>query len=306
MWPSLEKMFQPWSAKFEGNALPFPYADVKNLVTTGTGNLIDPVSAMLALPWRISTFTDAAAQEGDRAATPAEITAAFNLVKSKNTPGVINGTQLDNGGSKGGYGYYKFTNLRLTPTALANFVTSKLRSNDADLLRIFPDSNTWPVDAQLAMHSFAWAAGLGHVDPSAGKTYDFKNLHAALAAKDFTKAADQIHLGGFGIADRNDANKLLMQNAAAVVSKGLDPSIMQWPLTPDKILAGIKAGADDAYNYVISPAWRGAAHAVAAATSAVGQAVNYAAQKPGMKLAGYMGVGALGFGAAYLYSRYMK
>lgn len=50
MYQSVRDYFNTFQTKFEGY-LPFMYLDVKNLVTTGMGNLIDPIGAASSLPW---------------------------------------------------------------------------------------------------------------------------------------------------------------------------------------------------------------------------------------------------------------
>lgn len=293
MLDSIKQLFQPWSAHYEGNALPFPYADVLGLVTTGTGNLIDPVSAMLALPWRISSHgnSNAAAEESDPLAPQSDVIAAFNAVKANLIPGVVNGKSLANGG-RGGGGFYPYTTVRLSKSGLDQLVNSKLQANDNQLHEYFPDAGSWPADAQLALHSFAWAAGLGHVGPSG----DFKMLRAALLKKDFNAAAEQVKLAGYGVDERNAANKQMLQNAAAVVSKGLDTSIIQWPLTSAQILSGMSAGANDAYNYAVGRLKKGFTYAASkpvAKAVAVGAAV-------------YVGLGLAVLGGTIAYRRMKK
>src|SRR6478735_8862 len=73
MWQSVIDAFTDFSVKFEGK-VPHLYLDIKNLVTTGVGNLVDPVGAALSLPWVMP--------DGSRASA-AEITAQWHALKAR-------------------------------------------------------------------------------------------------------------------------------------------------------------------------------------------------------------------------------
>lgn len=50
MWSGVHKMWISFNQSLEGR-LPYMYLDIRNLVTTGMGNLIDPRQAAESLPW---------------------------------------------------------------------------------------------------------------------------------------------------------------------------------------------------------------------------------------------------------------
>src|SRR3954447_21778389 len=64
--------FLDFTEKFEGY-VEYMYVDIKGLVTIGFGNLIDPISYALALPF--------VKKAGNAPATQAEITAEWKLIK---------------------------------------------------------------------------------------------------------------------------------------------------------------------------------------------------------------------------------
>ena len=219
IWPSVLAAFQQFSGNFEGNALPYMYTDVKGLVTTGTGNLIDPIGAALTLPWR---------RPDGSLASQAEVIAAWTTVKNA-WPGVQSTACAS------------LTNLRLDKAGLDALVAKQLKVNDAYLQQRYPGYSKWPADAQLALHSRTWAAGPGVHSPA---------FDAAVnrPKPDFVTAATQIHLndaGNPGLVPRNAANKQLMLNAAEVQAKGASPSTLYYPgpvVTGIGIIGGALAG----------------------------------------------------------------
>jgi GH24 family phage-related lysozyme (muramidase) len=52
MKTAVAAIFPTFTERFEGHCT-FLYCDVKGLVTTGRGNLVDPMSLALPLPWQI-------------------------------------------------------------------------------------------------------------------------------------------------------------------------------------------------------------------------------------------------------------
>ncbi len=191
--------------------LNFPYADKLGLVTTGYGDLIDPLSRAMGLPWMI----------GDRRATGAEIAAAW--WKVKNDP---------LSAAEGWRHAIKLTDIRLRPEAVHALVFGKLRENDAALREQFPSFEAWPACAQMALHSWAWACG-----PRA----HYPKMFAALREQDFDLAAVEIyipedgpdHVRGTaddnrGLIPRNVANAILLRNASRVQAFKLDPDLLDW------------------------------------------------------------------------------
>lgn len=115
------------------------YLDVKGLITTGVGNLIDPLPAALRLPWKRWDGTPAARSD---------IEAEWRRLKSQPKLAKM---------------HHKYagmiSSLRLTDADIDALVAAKLASNEVEIKRHFPDWDSFPADAQLAILSLAWACG---------------------------------------------------------------------------------------------------------------------------------------------------
>jgi len=206
MKSSVEAAFRAFSSRFEG-AVNFMYLDVKGLVTTGIGNLIDPGGVAMALPWLKPDGTPA---------SRGEIASEWANVKSR-----------DDLKLRGGMIYKTITKLRLSDEGVTNLLLGVLHLNNAALVKRFPDFEDWPADAQLATHSMAWACGTG---------FRFPKLAAALLAADFRVAATECHMntaGNPGLIPRNAANEVLYRNAAVTRDLHLDPDHLCWPTDMD-------------------------------------------------------------------------
>lgn len=203
MWPVVEAAFPSFTTRFEGS-VNCMYLDVKGLVTIGVGCLIDPVMQALGLPF-LSKSTGARVSRDS-------IAAEWRAVK-------VN-TYL---ASQGWRSAAAVTSLMLSPDSVDELLVARLRSNDAYLSNRFGGSNGWeqlPADAQLAVHSMAWACG---------PAFHFPRFEAALLARDFETCARECHLDdshNAGLTPRNAANAQLFLNAASVVADGSDPSVL--------------------------------------------------------------------------------
>jgi len=199
VWPSVAEVFYAWNAQYEGAVL-WMYADIKNLITTGVGNLIDPVERALSLPWR---------REDGTAASEDEIRAAWHAVKD------------DPAAASKGHKYARgLTTLRLTEGDVAVLVDGMMHKNAASLTKRWPAFPSWPADAQLAALSMAWAMGSG---------FKFPTFSAAVEALDFVKASENCTIneaGNPGVVPRNKANRALLLAAADVLATGSDPSVL--------------------------------------------------------------------------------
>jgi hypothetical protein len=214
--------FVPFTLPLEG-ALPghmgitWMYPDVKNLVSTGLGNLIDPVGLALGLPFIHLDGTPASRDE---------IAAEWHRIK--NLPPDTKGRTA----AQLGHLYAKpFTTLRLTNAGIEQLVNRKLAENESVVATIFKEWASWPADAQLATHSMAWACGAGIFSPRAGRAH-WPKLTAALHALDFRTAAvecfmpEERTIGG--LRPRNKANRILYSNAAVALHR-LDPDVLFYP-----------------------------------------------------------------------------
>jgi Putative peptidoglycan binding domain len=229
---SVVNVFPVFSGKFEGQALPYMYTDVKGLVTTGTGNLIDGGPAgtpkvgpapqpwvpdpALKLPWKKS--------DGSLASQD-EIRAAWTTVKS-----AWPDTQ--------GPSAQSLTNLRLDSDGLDQLLYGRLVGNHEVLKQIYPNYTSWPADSQLAMHSLSWAWGPGFatVWNGLGKGPLGTAFKTAAAQMNFAALPDIISQASAheetinpGIVSRNVATKALFSNAADVVAKKADFDSLYWP-----------------------------------------------------------------------------
>ena len=98
----------------------YMYVDVKGLVTIGIGNLIDPIGAALALPF--------VKKEGGAAATRAEITAEWNLIKDAD-----NSKHLK---TKGHLACAPLTKLKLTEATISDLCSKRLKADETELKKV--------------------------------------------------------------------------------------------------------------------------------------------------------------------------
>ncbi len=227
MRDSVRAAFVPFTLPLEGAingliGIPWMYQDVKGLVSTGLGNLIDPVALAIGLPFVHLDGTPA---------TREDIVAEWTRIKHLG-PDVRGRTAAELG-----HLYAKpYTRLRLTPVGIEQLVMSKLHSNEQMIAGIFKDWEDWPADAQLATHSMAWACGAGIFTPRSGDKF-WPKLTAALHALDLRTAAvecfmpEEARIGG--LRPRNKANRILYTNAAIALNH-LDPETLFYPATLEK------------------------------------------------------------------------
>jgi GH24 family phage-related lysozyme (muramidase) len=199
-WPSVQEEFIFFSAQFEGR-LRVMYCDIKGLVTTGIGNLID-----LALPW-LDFLTNQPASQGD-------VIAEWTAVKAL-------------GGNHPLQFWPTRAKLVLNGTDVDKLVLNRLEEFEAQLKSrpCFAAFDVWPADAQLGLLSMAWAAGA---------EFNFPLFEAACESGNFLMAAIQCAMdttGNPGLVPRNTANRTLFSNAAKVKQLGLPISTLQYPKT---------------------------------------------------------------------------
>jgi GH24 family phage-related lysozyme (muramidase) len=220
MYDSVRSNFISFTTGFEGS-VPYMYLDVKGLVTTGIGNLIDPVGLALPLPFVRKSDSSPAPQS--------EITAEWNKIKAM--------TSLARQGANTAAGV---TSLMLTADSITSLVLSKLDSNVATLKTTpaFSSFETWPADAQLGLLSMAWALG-------ASFAASWPMFTAAVGQGDWSAAASNCQIstaGNPGVAPRNAADVQLFTNAAAVNAAGSDPTVLWYPKTAPAGDAGSGTG----------------------------------------------------------------
>lgn len=224
---SVLSAFPKFSSDFEG-LVPFMYLDKLGLVTTGVGNLINSVAAAQELPWK---------EPGGAPATKERIASEWQKVHA--LVGVRNPKTGNLWTDEGGGHFGPFTTIRLSNSDIGTLFLQKMKSNDTYLLKQFPSYHVWPADAQLALHSMAWAMGPSFKYPkfaaAVNKVYpDF--LTAAKesympdnAERDITKRPTL----NPGLRPRNIANALLFTNAAISLKLNRALDALTWPSALD-------------------------------------------------------------------------
>jgi murein L,D-transpeptidase YcbB/YkuD len=184
------------------------YLDVKGLVTTGYGNLIDSIETALEPEWTMP--------DGERA-TRGDVMREWSRVKSN--------TALAKQGHRAAE---RVTDLRLNDEAIEKLVFRVLDTMNAELVKAYPAFESWPADAQLATLAMAWACGPAFRG-------SFRSLHKSLLAEDWKAASQQCTInakGNPGVIPRNKAMRQLYFLAAAgfdfEVSWPIDDAVRKW------------------------------------------------------------------------------
>lgn len=210
MRQSVRDAFMKITVAWEGGYINWMFPDVKGLVSTGFGLLIDPVAMALTLPWKLN------GQLADRDFIVSDF---YNV---KNFP---------NAARLGHRSVMNVAKLRLDHADMDRAVMAKIANNETVIRKGFPEYDDWPADAQLGMLSMAWACGPGIWSPSAGRNY-WPKLTNALRTRDFRTAAVECFMNeertNPGIRPRNAGNRVMFNNAA--VSQGtFDPETLFYP-----------------------------------------------------------------------------
>lgn len=216
MYPRVQSEFTAFTTKFEGR-VEYMYQDILGLVTIGIGNLIDPISLALPLPFVFKNNPDVLASQAD-------IINEWNLIKSH--------TELAQLGHRAAA---PLTNLKLNEADIDNLIIGKLLQNEAMLKSGTPEFTSFdqlPADAQLGLLSMAWAAG-----PAFAQAGRFPSFRQAVANGNWDKAAEESRMNDTnnpGLRPRNRANKILFANAARVIEQNLPFDVLHYPavLTP--------------------------------------------------------------------------
>lgn len=204
MRPSVVAIFPTFTAEFEGNCT-WMYLDEKCLVTTGRGNLIDPITAAYALPWKQGV---GAGGNFGALATHDQVTAEWTKVKG-----------LPSMAKQGGGAFARVTTLRLAPEDVDALTVSKMWQMWGQLLKVFPNADAAPASAQLGLVSMSWAMGPGFY-------VKFPKFTAAFNACDWWTCAQECKIvdPGNPVDGRNTANEELF----AFCFKGGDPEEVCW------------------------------------------------------------------------------
>ncbi len=198
MRTSVLSVVDEYQTTFEGR-VQWMYLDVRELVTVGVGNLIDPVTHALGLPFRRKDGTEA---------TPQEIREEWLKVKGAGELA-----------PRGHRAFSELAKLRLTNEDIDALVENTARAYECELEGMFPAWHAWPASSQLGMLGVCWAVGAGKV------RIGFPRFMEACKRQDWTTAAREClinTLGNPGIVPRNQANRRLFLAAAA----GGDPELV--------------------------------------------------------------------------------
>jgi GH24 family phage-related lysozyme (muramidase) len=218
MRPAVRDRFLEFTAPLEG-VVRWMYLDVKGLVTTGYGNLIDSIKTALEPEW--------SQPDGSRA-TRGDVIREWNKVKSNVALA-----------KQGHLAAERVTKLRLSDEAIEKLVFRVLDTMNAELVKAYPNFEAWPADAQLATLAMAWACGPAF-------RWSFRSLDKSLRAEDWKAASQQCTIsarGNPGVIPRSRAMKQLYFLAAALPCDGeelhwpADEQVRQWQaqrgLVPD-------------------------------------------------------------------------
>lgn len=217
--PAVEGSLAAVFGKWEGPGLTYPYTDSKGLVTTGTGNLIDPVDRSLVLPW-VHPDSGAPASHDEIVADWQRVKAAFPAVQSTACA--------------------RLTTLRLTAAGLEQLLLRTIAVDWHVLCAEFSGLPTWPADAQLALLSIAWAwgagfpvvwnriggspMGYGDAFKLQCETPDFELASGVML--DASKHEESINPG---LVPRDRGEVVMLRNAQAVASASADVARLWYP-----------------------------------------------------------------------------
>ena len=205
MQPAVRSAWRAFNQPLEGLAS-WMYLDIRGLVTTGMGNLIDPLPAALELNWR---------HEDDTLAEHDGVTAEWTRIKGS--------VALARQGAQAARA---IATLHLADADIDALILRRL-DGDETIVKAHPafaGFDEWPADAQLGLMSMAWAMG-------AGFGPRFPHFSDACAARDFAAAAADCEMEARtnpGLVRRNAANRqafLLATNAA-------DPAVLRSHIPP--------------------------------------------------------------------------
>lgn len=215
MWPSVQAAIGPFLAKYEGSRRNM-YLDKSGRVATGIGTDINSPAAANLLVWQ---------RRDGSTATASEVAAEWARV---------NALQAYKGVGGGNPPFSTSAVLFVEPASLAAY-TARLFANDEAVLRssarIGPawDVST-PADGQMGRLRTAYADGEG----STATKDEWPKLDAAIARGDFVTAEAEsqpkdLEKQPKAYRDSYAAVKVLYSNAAEVVKRGLDPSVLYYP-----------------------------------------------------------------------------
>lgn len=213
MRPNVEHLFPGYTRDLEG-AFTSLYADVRRLVSTGIGFLVDPIDRCLGLEWWI----------GDRRATDREVIDDWHAIKDRALK--MSDAEIHHWTAQM---QAPLTSVRLKSDYIDQLLIKKLHSNyDYVRAHLIHGLDNMPADAVLGLMSLAWAIGAGFDKTNPPRL----ELVAAANAGDWRVVKAHARLreaGNAGVVERNCRQDLCFENAATVVARGLDTAALWWP-----------------------------------------------------------------------------
>ena len=197
----IRSVFMKFSIPFE-NHIPWMYLDVKGLVTVGVGYLID--SPVLKNPSVLALDLSWHSKDGSPVTAEALQAEWWKIKKA---------TKLSRAGAAPAK---DMTVFRLSNAEIERTTLLRLEVFYEKLLESYPEMPLWPIPAQLATLSMAWAMGPGF--PAM-----FPKFSTAVRDLDFLAAASECTIreaGNPGVIKRNIKNRALFAEAA----KALEPA----------------------------------------------------------------------------------
>lgn len=213
MRSNVAHLFPQVTAELEG-VFTSPYSDVKRLITTGAGILIDPIERCLKLEWWI----------GDRRATEAEVRGDWAEIKERARAMSDDDLQHWTATMQA-----PLTNIRLKADYVDALTLRRAHLNfDYIVKHLIPGLVDAPADAQMGALLLSWAVGAGFDKTTPPRT----EFVEACNAGDWLAAAAGARLreeGNRGVIPRNKHMMLCFSNAATVTARQLDPAALWWP-----------------------------------------------------------------------------
>lgn len=213
MRDSVRAAFVAYSTPLEG-CVAGCYLDCKGLVTCAIGVLVEPIQLALDLPFMHADGSPASRRD---------IADEWSFLRNHQElaqQGWRAAARLPRPDGWGGP-------LHLTPEGIDQAVSKRLDANESYLRRRFSEWDSWPADAQMLIHSVAWACG---------GAFRFPRFEAAAklgrwaALDESGRALHHIEeTGNPGVKPRNAAQVILGENAEAVAAQGLDYDTLYWP-----------------------------------------------------------------------------
>jgi GH24 family phage-related lysozyme (muramidase) len=211
MYPSVQSVWTTTTRRLEGLCY-WLYLDSLGYITTGLGDLCDPIDMARALPW---------VRHDGMPASDDDVTTAWRTVDAlRSDP---KGQKQTSGpATKYGQAFAGYTSIRLTDDGVAQTMLRQVAANETQLRRYFANYDTMPADGQMAINSMAWAMGSGF-------PVSFQHFTAAVNSEDWETAKAESPFRGSGVQHRIDMDTALLENAARVAAQGLDPSTLYYP-----------------------------------------------------------------------------